>query len=90
MRILLWIIRALAIIVLLRIVLRMIFGNRFSAARTRGPQAGRKPQERIGGELIRCARCGTYVPRDRALVQGTGDRAVYFCSETCANAGATA
>ena len=89
MRILFWIIRILAILVLLRIVLRMIFGNRAGRSRQSGPQARPKPTERLGGELVRCARCGTYTPKTRALVKGSGESAIYFCSETCRDAYST-
>jgi hypothetical protein len=85
-RILFWIVRILAILVLLRIVLRMIFGPRAVRTRPGGPQARPKSPERLGGELVRCVKCGTYTPKTRALVKGSGDTAIYFCSETCRDA----
>ena len=89
MRILFWIIRALAILLLIRIVLSMIFGRRSGQNRKGGPQGRAKPPERLGGELVRCAQCGTYAPKSRALVKGAGDTAIYFCSETCRDAYST-
>ena len=89
MRILFWIVRALAILLLIRIIFRGLFGSRPSAARTQGgpvPGAGPRAQERIGGELVRDPNCGTYIPKARALVVGSGDAAEYFCSTECRDA----
>ena len=89
MRILLWIVRILAILLLIRIVLHALFGKRRSAARTQGtPGSGGRPhaQERIGGELVRDPNCGTYIPKARALVVGSGDAAEFFCSAECRDA----
>jgi uncharacterized protein len=88
-RILLWIVRFLAILLLIRIVLRALFGSRRSPARTQGTSGpGGRPQgqERIGGELVRDPNCGTYIPKARALVAGSGDAAQYFCSTECRDA----
>ena len=71
MRILLWVVRALAILLLIRMILRSLFGSRPSAARTQGgPGPGGRPraQERIGGEL------------------GSGEAVEYFCSPECRDA----
>jgi len=89
LRILLWIVRALAILLLIRMILRGLFGSRPSAARPKGgPGPGGPPrgQERIGGELVRDPNCGTYIPKTRALVVGSGDSAQYFCSTECRDA----
>jgi YHS domain-containing protein len=89
LRILFWIVRALAILLLIRIILRSLFGSRRPAARAQGaPGPGGRPQaqERIGGELVRDPNCGTYIPKARALVVGSGDAAQYFCSTECREA----
>jgi uncharacterized protein len=89
LRILLWIVRILAILLLVRMVLQALFGKRRSAARTQGASApGGRPraQERIGGELVRDPNCGTYIPKARALVVGSGDAAEFFCSPECRDA----
>ena len=89
MRILLWIVRAIAILLLIRIILRSLFGSRRSAARTQGgpgPGGRTRAQERIGGELVRDPHCGTYIPKASALVAGSGDAALYFCSTECRDA----
>ena len=89
MRILLWIIRARAILLLIRMILHSLFGARRSAQRTQqGPATGgqSRGQERIGGELVRDPNCGTYIPKARALVVGAGDGTQYFCSTECRDA----
>ena len=83
MRILLWIVRALAVLLLLRMLLRLLFGARRPMSRPPGGGAPGKPPERLGGELVRDPQCGTYIPKSRALVTGSGDTALYFCSTDC-------
>jgi uncharacterized protein len=86
LRILFWIVRFLAILLLLRMILRGLFGSRRSPARpqgTPGPDGRPRAQERIGGELVRDPNCGTYIPKARALVVGSGEAAHYFCSTEC-------
>ena len=77
-----WIARVLIFLLLLRIVLRLIFG---STRRTSGqaPSGRSRSAERIGGELVRDPNCGTYVPKASAVVIGTGPAATYFCSDKC-------
>lgn len=80
--ILLWILRVLVVLFVLRLVLRAVFPRGLAAP---GPRSGprRRRTERIGGELVRDPQCGTYIPKDRAVVAGTGSKALYFCSTTC-------
>jgi hypothetical protein len=80
-RILFWVVRALAILLLLRMVVRMLFGDR-RPQRHSGASQPRNP-ERLGGELVRDPQCGTYIPKARAIVAGSGEAAQYFCSTTC-------
>jgi len=89
LRILLWIIRALAILLLIRMILSTLFGARRPARRAPGgpgPAGQPRGQERIGGELVRDPNCGTYIPKARALVIGSGDTTQYFCSTECRDA----
>jgi len=81
LRIIFWILRALAILLVIRLVLRGLFGSRPAAPRP-GPTPGRAP-ERIGGDLVQDPVCGTYIPKSRAIVVGSGDSARYFCSPEC-------
>lgn len=84
-----WIFRILVILFLIRLALRFI-ARLMGAASSPGP--ARKPNQpatREGGHLVRDPNCGTYVPVGRALRQGSGDSATYFCSETCRDAWAT-
>jgi uncharacterized protein len=81
-----WIVRILAILFLIRLALRFVAGvNRPAAA----PRTSRTPATREGGHLVRDPNCGTYVPVGRALQSGSGDAAVYFCSDTCRQAWAS-
>jgi uncharacterized protein len=80
--ILLWIVRILVILLLIRLIVRFISMARAPARKS----ARRGGMERAGGELVQDPQCGTYVPKARAIVSGTGDGAKYFCSTTCRDA----
>jgi uncharacterized protein len=84
-RIIIWIVRILAVLLLVRMILSALFGARRkkSTSGSRGPGPA---QERLGGELVRDPNCGTYVPKARAVISGSGDAALYFCSATCCDA----
>lgn len=84
MGVIVWIARALILLLVLRFVLRLLFG----ASRTKpGPRAAPDAApERIGGELVRDPQCGTYIPKTRAIAVGTGADVKYFCSTTCRDA----
>lgn len=43
----------------------------------KSPRIGEKPLKKVG-KMVRCARCGTFVPQNEAL--RSGDR-YYCCSE---------
>jgi uncharacterized protein len=79
-----WLARFLIFLLLLRIVLRLIFG---SGSRGAGPArpSQTRASERAGGELVRDPNCGTYIPKASAVVIGSGADAKYFCSEKCRN-----
>lgn len=81
--ILLWVLRVIVVLFVLRLLLRAIFPRGIGA-----PPAGKRPSrnnrtERIGGELVRDPQCGTYIPKAKAVVAGSGAKAIYFCSTTC-------
>ena len=78
---LLWILRALILLLVLRFVLRFVFGS--GTVVTRGPGRPASVPERLGGELVRDPQCGTYVPKARAIAVGSGPETKYFCSTTC-------
>lgn len=86
MRVLLWIVRVLAILLLLRLVVRMLFGTRTPMSRRGAPRTQPKSPERLGGELVRDPQCGTYIPKSRAIAVGAGDAKQYFCSTNCRDA----
>jgi YHS domain-containing protein len=94
MGILLWIVRVLAFLLLLRIVLNFFFGRRPATAPPRGRRgpfpgpggpAGPAPSKE-GGELVRDPQCGTYVPKARAIAASVGSQTSYFCSTACRDA----
>lgn len=100
-----WIGRFLLILFVVRLVLRMFTPSGPSASRGGpapggprprgpfggGPFAGRPPQtERVGGQLVRCSQCGTYVPETTAITASRGGDLLKFCSDACRQAYDTA
>lgn len=78
-----WILRIIAILLVVRLLMKFIGG--IMRGLSGEPAAGRSsaPQPRVGGRLVRDPQCGTHIPETRALRLGSGDKTVYFCSETC-------
>jgi hypothetical protein len=77
MNLVLWIVRVLIILLIIRIVVHWVAGLR------RVPQRrSRSVPERAGGTLVRDPNCGTYVPEARAITAG----GLHFCSTTCRDA----
>jgi len=77
--IVLWAIRILVLMLVARYVLQALFGRRpVPAQRPSARQA-----ERVGGTLVRCAQCGTYVPEGSAITTGRGPAVRQFCSAGC-------
>ena len=74
--VLLWIVRIIVVLFVLRLLLRAVTGARTS----------QRQQARIGGSLVRDPQCGTYVPPARALTLSNRDQVLYFCSDRCRNA----
>jgi uncharacterized protein len=90
-----WILRILAVLLLVRLVLRFLGGvvRGYAAPSGSGPGPTRRsnqPATREGGHLVRDPQCGTYVPVARAIREGSGESAIYFCSDTCRHAWAAA
>jgi YHS domain-containing protein len=89
MGILLWIVRILALLLLVRFVLQLLFGNRRQRTAAGGGfgRRGRPgPEAKPGGELVRDPHCGTYVPKARAIAVSVGHETFYFCSTACRDA----
>ena len=85
MGLLLWIVRILALLLLLRFVLQLLFGNRGARKTAGGPAPrgrARGPELKPGGELVRDPNCGTYVAKARAIAVSVGSETVSFCSAT--------
>ncbi|HUL75113.1 MAG TPA: hypothetical protein VLT86_18510 [Vicinamibacterales bacterium] len=85
MRIVIWLIRVVAIMFIVRLVLSALTPIAVPRKRPASrPAAG--PAERSGGTLVRDPHCGTYLPATRALRVGMGASAQYFCSDDCRRA----
>ena len=86
MGILIWIIRILGLLLLLRFALRLLFPSRGAApGGARGPRPSRQDIKQ-GGELVRDPHCGTFVSKARAIAVSAGHDTHYFCSVTCRDA----
>lgn len=81
-----WIFRILVILFIIRLLLRFLYRLAGAGAAPGPSHKPNQPATREGGHLVRDPNCGTYVAIGRALREGSGDNAVYFCSETCRNA----
>jgi hypothetical protein len=84
---LLWVVRVLVLLALIRFVLRLVTSR--TAPRQASRPSARVP-ERSGGVLVRDPQCGTYIPESRAVVVGQGAGALHFCSTACRDAWAEA
>jgi YHS domain-containing protein len=84
MTLILWIVRILVALIILRLVMRFI-GSVIAGASgaAKQPPGRAKQQERLGGTLVRDPHCGTYIPQDGALSSGSGGSTVFFCSTNC-------
>jgi hypothetical protein len=82
-RLLSFLLDALVLFFIVRMVLRVVAGGRPTRPQTKRPAS---PPERSGGTLVRDPQCGTYIPESRAIRVGSGDRTQYFCSTACRDA----
>lgn len=89
-----WILRILAVLLLIRLLMRFVAGLRegLSGGAPARSGSGQPKQSgtRVGGRLVRDPQCGTHVPEARAVRLGSGDQAVYFCSTACRDQWTTA
>lgn len=83
MRILFWIFRILLILIVIRLVVRAVYGFMRGSRSGGAPRPPGQMRERAGGELVRDPNCGTFIPRNTAIAAGSGGAAKYFCSERC-------
>lgn len=84
---LLWLLRVLIILLILRYIVAFFTPRRPAPAPRRAPQ---RPIERTGGTLVRDPQGGTYVPESGALALTRGSETMHFCSTTCRDAWALA
>jgi YHS domain-containing protein len=81
-----WILTAIALLLLLRLVLRFVLGLLQGLAPPSGASApGRAGSGRakIAGELVRDPVCSTYIPRESAIMVRVGGETRYYCSTAC-------
>jgi hypothetical protein len=74
---LMWGLRLLVVLLVLRMLFRMVASRRSVPTRA---------SQRIGGTLVRDPHCGTYLPPERALTLTTSDGVLHFCSASCRDA----
>jgi hypothetical protein len=79
---LLWIVRVLILILIVRLVIKGVTAMMRSNS---GERRARMPA-RSGGTLVRDPQCGTFVPESRAIAAGRGADALHFCSTACRDA----
>jgi YHS domain-containing protein len=88
-----WVLTAIALLLLLRLVLRFVFGLLQGLA---GPSTASAPAQagggraKIAGELVRDPVCSTYVPRESAIAVTVGGETRYYCSTACRDKDAAA
>lgn len=89
MTLLLWIVRLLVLLLIVRFVVTMVRQALLHSKSTgRPPRGGQttRPPERIGGTLVQDPQCGTYLPKERAIAVTSAGSTQYFCSDTCRDA----
>ncbi len=64
--------------------LRIVLGLKRAATRA---QARTQPQRRDQGVMVKDEVCGTYIPREEALIETCDGVERYFCSEECRRKG---
>lgn len=81
----LWIVRILVILLIVRFLVTMVrqaVRHAGGGAPPRGGRPKRQP-ERLGGTLVQDPQCGTYLPKERAIAAVSSDGTQYFCSDKC-------
>jgi YHS domain-containing protein len=80
-RLLEFLLDALVLFFVIRLVTRLFLSGGASASRPAAP-----PPERSGGTLVRDPECGTFIPESRAIQMRTGGTVLFFCSTACRDA----
>ena len=82
-----WILTAIALLLLLRLVLRFVLGVFQGLATPPGGTASSRGSSggpaRIAGELVRDPVCSTYIPRESAITARVGGETRHYCSTAC-------
>lgn len=78
---LIWVIRLIVILLVIRFVLRLFAGRNLP-----GRTTTRRETLRQGGTLVRDPQCGTYIPEAGALTVNSSAGRLHFCSTTCRDA----
>jgi len=83
MALIVWILRLLVILLVVRLVLRFV-GGLMQGLRGVSPPPRVDARDRAVA-LVKDPVCGTYLPKEKAIA-GRGTPPVYFCSEACRRA----
>jgi len=83
-----WFLGFLALLLLIRLVLRFLLGllqglAEPPGARAAGGSRGGRRREVSSVSLVRDPVCNTYIPRDGAVTALVGRETRYYCSEAC-------
>jgi YHS domain-containing protein len=81
-----WILTAIALLLLLRLVLRFVLGLFQGLAEPTGGSRGRQGTAggvKMVGALVQDPVCGMYIPRESAIASRVGAETRYYCSAAC-------
>jgi YHS domain-containing protein len=81
-----WILTAIAVLLLLRLVLRFVLGlfqGLTEPAGTSPRRQGAAGGVKMVGALVQDPVCGMYIPRETAIVASVGGETRHYCSTAC-------
>jgi hypothetical protein len=81
-----WILTAIALLLLLRLVLRFVLGLFQGLAGPAGAAPGRQGAAggvKMVGALVQDPVCGMYIPRETAIVARVSGETRHYCSTAC-------
>ena len=84
-----WLLRFLlflAAFFLVRKVINFVLGLGTGSSRSSQTSRGPGREKAIEGQMVKDPHCGMYVASSLALSLGSGEQAVYFCSQDCQDA----
>ena len=78
-----WILLAIAFLLIVRLVLRFVYGLVQGLTGTSPASAAPGARAKVAGALVRDPVCGMYIPSGEAIAVRVGDETRYYCSEAC-------